>query len=104
MFIALIKEWVGTRYHCQISLQLLSIGLYCMVTVLMEKFFILTKFDSFDSALLNLMMSSGVKGMWKNWSVLNFWVVSEILAGEPEKNHETCLDIWFPACNLHMGS
>jgi hypothetical protein len=51
----------------------------------MEKLFILTKFDSLGSALLNLMMSSEVKGMWKNWSVPNFWVVSEILTGGTEK-------------------
>jgi hypothetical protein len=51
----------------------------------MEKFFILTKFDSSGSALLNLMMSSGVKGMWKTGTVPNFWVVSEILTGGTEK-------------------
>jgi hypothetical protein len=56
-----------------------------MVTVPLEKFFILTKFDSLGSALLNLMMSNGVKGMWKNCSVPNFWIVSEILTRGTEK-------------------
>jgi hypothetical protein len=46
-------------------LQFLNIGLYCMVTVCMEKFFIQTKFDSLGCALLNLLMSSGVKKMCK---------------------------------------
>ena len=56
-----------------------------MVTVDVEKFFIHTKFDIFVSALLNLIMSGGVKGMWKNWSVPNFLVVSDILTGGTKK-------------------